>query len=123
MSGCDCGFDFARARLKKRRVESYAVISDRNYGAVIRKEHAILAETKPQKRMALIGKAASSVGSLMRCPECRAWVLAAPLKEGRGNYTVLRKSQLAANKTVQRTRARRFARSEIGASSTAGSRR
>jgi hypothetical protein len=92
MPRCDCGFDFARARLTGRKVESYALISDDNYRAVVRKEIAILEEKKPQKRLALIAKAASSVGSLLRCPECGAWLLSKPLQRGRGGYIVLRKS-------------------------------
>lgn len=109
MPRCDCGFDLARARLTARRVESYALISEDNYGAVLRKENAILEETNPRKRLALIGKAASAIGNLVRCPECGAWLLAKPLRRGQGAYTVLRETQRADNLKVRQAGARRVA--------------
>ena len=108
MPRCDCGFDFVRARLTGRKLESYALISDDNYRAVIRKETAILKEKEPQKKLALIGKAAASVGSLVRCPKCSAWLLSKPRRSGQSRCIVLRKTQLTANKSVQRTGASRF---------------
>jgi hypothetical protein len=123
MSRCDCGFDFVQARLKGRKLESYALISDDNYRAVIRKENAILNERNPEKRLTLIGKAAPSVGSLVRCPKCGAWVLRRPLRTGRGNRTVLRKSESTANKAVPQTGVSHSTQRTNRKSLAAGSRR
>ncbi len=92
MPRCDCGFNLAQAHLKGRKLESYAVISDDEYQGVVREEKAVLEEKNPKKRWALIGKTALSVGSLVRCPECGAWILARPLKSGRGDRLILRES-------------------------------
>jgi len=119
MPHCDCGFDFTRARLKGRRMESYAVISDKHYRTVMRKESAVLLEKNPERRLTLIGNVVAWVGSLMRCPACGAWLLAKPQREGRGGYIVLRESRRTA-KTVQRTGASRSAHQTKRTSSAAG---
>src|SRR2546427_11369482 len=102
MPRCDCGFDFVRARVRGRTLASYALIPHKNYRATIRKEHAIVVEKKAQRKLSLIAEASASIGSLIRCPDCGAWFLDEPVKRRRGGYTVLRKLQPAANKTVQR---------------------
>jgi hypothetical protein len=102
MTRCECGFDFFRARLRGRKLESYALISERDYRAVIRRECAILRERKPEKRLALIAKAAGSFGSLVRCPRCGAWLLARPMRAARGGYMVLRRSKRPLKKAAER---------------------
>jgi hypothetical protein len=74
-----------------RELESYALIPEKGYRTVIRKESAILAEKKPEGKLALIAKAAPSVGRLTRCPDCGAWLLRKPLQGGRRGCMVLRK--------------------------------
>jgi hypothetical protein len=75
--------------LTGRAVESYAVIRDRDYMKVIRKECKILSEKKKLRRHALIANAATWVGSLMRCPDCGAWLLMTPQRGPGGSKTVL----------------------------------
>jgi len=87
---CDCGFNFAKAHLKGRRLESYAAVRHRDWVKVMRKERAILSERRSAKRLALIGDAAQSVGSLMRCPECGVWLLVKP-RQGKASPIVLLK--------------------------------
>lgn len=91
MPHCDCGFDFGKARLKRQAVVSYALLPDKTYKAAIRREHRILVEQNSERKLRLIAKAASSVGSLHQCPNCGAWLLAEPLKRGRDAYALLRK--------------------------------
>jgi hypothetical protein len=78
MSICRCGFDFVKARLRGRRLESYAVIRDSDYESVVRKECAILSKRKLQDKLKLIAEAATWVGILERCPECGGWLLLKP---------------------------------------------
>lgn len=75
---CDCGFTFVQARLKARRIESYAVVRDRDWLKLMRKERAILSECSSDKKLALIADAARSVGNLMRCPKCGTWLFLKP---------------------------------------------
>ena len=69
---------------------SYALIPHTSYRAAIRREHTIVVEKNPERKSRLIANAASSVSSLMRCPECGAWLLAQPVKRGRGADAVIR---------------------------------
>ncbi len=80
MPMCECGFDYAKARLEGREVESYAVIHDDDYRRVVRKELAILEEQDKEKKARLIAHASQWVGSLMRCPECGACMFLPPGK-------------------------------------------
>jgi hypothetical protein len=80
---CQCGFDFAEARVTGRGLESYAVIRDREYQTVLRKECVILSEKDAQRKMALIGKAAEGIGSLVLCPECGTWLFTQPRRRRR----------------------------------------
>jgi hypothetical protein len=80
MPTCVCGFDFAKALSLGRKLESYAVISDRDFLKVIRKERAILAERTPDKRLRLIAEASQWVGSLAQCPRCRSWLFLKPFR-------------------------------------------
>jgi hypothetical protein len=70
---------------------SYALIPHTAYRAAIRREHAIVVENNPGRKSRMVANAASLVGGLMRCPKCGAWLLAQPMKSGRGAFTVLRK--------------------------------
>ncbi len=94
MSECGCGFDFAKALLKGRRLESYAVIRDSDYESVMRKECAILSKKKLQEELELIAEAATWVGSLMRCPECGGWLLLKPQRGRRGSQMVSLKTAI-----------------------------
>ena len=82
MPTCTCGFDYVKARLAGREFDSYAVIHGAGYRRVIKKEIAILSEKDKQKKVRLIANASRWVGSLMHCPECGAWMLALPTKQG-----------------------------------------
>ncbi len=86
---CKCGFDFAKARVNGHRLESYAVIRDREYQTVLRKECVILSEKDAQRKMALIGQAAEGIGSLVLCPECGAWLFTQPRRRGRTMPTAI----------------------------------
>src|SRR6266850_5903175 len=110
MPHCDCGFDFAKARLKGRRLLAYALIPHRNYRAAIQRECQIVVEKNAERKHILMSNSSSSVGSLTRCPDCGAWLLDEPVQRGRVEYTLLRKSKPAANETVQRAGASRSAR-------------
>src|SRR5437870_3945245 len=123
MQNCDCGFEFVQARIKGRRLASYALIPHRNYRAAIRREHAIVIEKNAERKHIMVANASSSVGSLTRCPDCGAWLLDEPVHRSRAGYVVLRKSIPAANKAVQRTGASRSAQTRNRTSSAAGSRR
>jgi hypothetical protein len=91
MPKCECGFDFAKAPLAGRRVESYATIRDRDFEKVIRKEQAVLSEGEPERKAALIADVAKSVGSLMKCPACGTWLFLRP-GQVNGGRTLLLKS-------------------------------
>ena len=65
--------------MQHRRLETYAVIAQRDYMKVMRKEKRILSERNPGKRLALIADASQWVGDLMRCPECGLWFFMKPL--------------------------------------------
>lgn len=91
MPMCECGFDYAKARLEGREMESYAVIHDADYRRVVRKELAVLEEQDKEKKARLIANASQWVGSLMRCPECGAWMLLAPEKRSKEKEFVLLK--------------------------------
>jgi hypothetical protein len=123
MPNCDCGFDFVKARIKGRRLASYALIPHKNYRAAIRREHTIVIEKNAERKHTMIANASSSVESVTRCPDCGAWLLDEPMHRSRVGYVVLRKSVPAANKTVQRTGASRSARKRNRRPSAAGSRR
>jgi hypothetical protein len=93
MVRCDCGFDFVKARLRGRALMSYALIPDKGYKMAIRREYAIVVEKNPKKRLTLIADAASSVGTLRKCPRCGAWLLDEPLKQRRDACTVILRKQ------------------------------
>lgn len=111
MPHCNCGFDYARARLKGRNLLSYALIPHESYRAAIRREYAIVVERKAERKFNMIANASSSVGSLMRCPVCGAWLLDEPVQRRRGRYEVLRTLPPPAKKGVQQTKASRSSRS------------
>src|SRR5258705_121813 len=123
MPNCECGFDFVKARIKGRRLASYALIPHKNYRATIRREHAIVIEKNAERKHTMIANASSSVGSVTRCPDCGAWLWDELMHSRRACYVVLRKSVPAANKAVQRTGASRSTRSSSRAPVAAGSRR
>jgi DNA-directed RNA polymerase subunit RPC12/RpoP len=88
---CECGFNFAKARVKGRRLESYAAVRDRDWLKLMRKESAILSERKADKRLAMIGDASRWVGNLMRCPKCGSWLFLKPAA-GKSSPVVLLKA-------------------------------
>jgi len=100
MSRCECGFDFAKARLEGRRLQSYALMPDKGYRSAIRREYEIAIEKKAVRKLDLIAKASWSIGSLTRCPECGAWLLDEPLQGRRGRSTVLHRSASKANQAA-----------------------
>jgi hypothetical protein len=75
---CECGFNFAKALLKRQRIELYAVVRNRDWLKLIRKEQAILSERNSDKRLSMICAAADWVGNLMRCPKCGDWLFLKP---------------------------------------------
>lgn len=77
---CECGFNYVKARIEGREVESYALIHDKDYRRVIKKEFAILSEKHKERQGKLIYNASRWVGSLVHCPECGAWMLSLPEK-------------------------------------------
>lgn len=101
MPRCDCGFDFVKARIKGRRLQSYALIPQESYRAAIRREHAIVVEKNAEKKHRMIAKASRFVGSLTRCPRCGGWLLDEPKPRGRTGFVVLHKTKSAANKRMQ----------------------
>lgn len=120
MPHCDCGFDFAKAHIKKRRLVAYALIPDKSYRAAIRREYAIISEKNAEREQRMIARASSLIGSLMQCPRCGLWLLHEPKR--RTGLVTLRKAENSANKMVQRTGASRSARKTNQTSSAAGSR-
>lgn len=123
MPRCDCGFDFVKAHIEKRRLVSYALIPHKSYRASIRREYAIVVEKDAESKCRMIATASAFVGSLTQCPRCGAWLLDEPKPRGRTGFAVLRKARRAANKTVQRTGASRSARKNSRTPLAAGSRR
>ncbi len=104
---CECGFDFAKAKLKRQRVESYAAIRDCDYARVMRRESAILSEHDHDKALALIADAAPLVGSFMRCPKCGTWLFIKP-QHGTRHATMIFKPVLRA-KSQRRAKGRTMA--------------
>ncbi len=80
-SRCRCGFDFAKARLKKRPLNSYVLLPEKRYQQTIRREYAITVEKNSDKRLRMIGRAAMLVGMLNQCPECGEWTMLEPRKD------------------------------------------
>ena len=93
---CDCGFDFVKARIEKRRLVSYALIPHKSYRPAVRREYAIVAEKNSERKRRMIASASRYVGSLMQCPRCGSWLFDEP-KRRRG-FVVLRKTRNAASK-------------------------
>jgi hypothetical protein len=77
---CECGFNYFKARLEGRDIESYAVIHDKDYRRVINKELAYRSEKDKEKKGKLLFNTSRWVGSLVHCPECGAWMLSLPEK-------------------------------------------
>jgi hypothetical protein len=124
MFHCDCGFDYTMALLKGRRMVSYAIIPEKNYSAAIRREYAIVVEKNAERRLALIAKAVSSVGRLLRCPDCGAWFLTEPVEKGiASGYLLLRGVPPTTKKTVRRKGGSPPAQTRKRASSASASRR
>ena len=90
MPCCDCGFDFVKARIKRRPLVSYTLIAHKSYKAAIRREHAIIVERDAEKKHTMIADAATSVGTLTRCPDCGAWLLDEPSRKKQTGYSLLR---------------------------------
>jgi hypothetical protein len=88
---CECGFNFAKAHLKKQRIESYAAVRNRDWLKLMRKERAILSERDSDKRLSMICAAGDWVGNLMRCPKCGNWMLLKP-QQGKASPVVLLKA-------------------------------
>ena len=91
MPTCACGFNYAKARIEGREVESYAVIHDADYRRVVKKEHAILSEKDKEKKLRLIATASQWVGSLIHCPDCGAWMLLGPEKRSKDHQFIILK--------------------------------
>ena len=75
---CPCGFDFGKSILKKGRLESYALIPSESYRRILRSECAILTERESERKAAAIGRNASRIGSIWKCPRCGDWLLLRP---------------------------------------------
>lgn len=90
MPTCPCGFDYVKARLEGRELDNYAVIHDKDYRRVLKKELAHLTETDQEKKGKRLADASQWVGSLMHCPECGAWMFLPPEKRcGDHEFVVL----------------------------------
>jgi hypothetical protein len=87
---CECGFNFAKAHVKRQRIESYAAVRNRDWLKLMRKERAILSERDSDKRLSMICAAADWVGNLMRCPKCGAWLFLKP-QQGKDSPVILLK--------------------------------
>jgi hypothetical protein len=87
---CECGFNFAKARLRKQRVESYAAVRNRDWLKLVRKEQAILSERDSDKRLSMISDSSQWVGNLWRCPRCGAWLFLKP-QQGKSSPMILLK--------------------------------
>jgi hypothetical protein len=85
---CECGFNFAKAHLKRQRIESYAVVHNSDWLKLMRKERAILLERDSDKRLSMICAAADWVGNLMRCPKRGTWILLRP-QHGKASPVVM----------------------------------
>ncbi len=105
MPCCDCGFDFVKAQLKKRRLVSYALLPQQTYRTAIRREYAIVTEKNAERKHRMIASASRFVGSLTQCPRCGAWLLDEPRPRGRTGFQVLRKTAKSANKALHATAA------------------
>jgi hypothetical protein len=82
---------------------SYALIPEKNYIAAIRREYAIVVEKNAERKLTLIAKAASSVGSLTQCPDCGAWLLDEPPRR-RGDFPIFRISRRRSDEAVEHYR-------------------
>ncbi len=93
MATCECGFNFVRAALDGREIESYAVVHDEDYQRMIDDELAIRSEADEERKLTLIAEGSTRVGALHVCPECGALVLLKPQRSStHGSFTVLRES-------------------------------
>lgn len=80
---CNCGFDFARARIRqlkggRPRFKSYAVIDDGDYIELVNRAIAVTKAKTERTRMTALGKSAELVGTLMRCPKCGSYTMLTP---------------------------------------------
>lgn len=89
MPVCECGFNYAKARLEGREVDSYAVIHDADYRRVVKKELANLSEKDKERQGRLLANASQWVGSLTLCPDCGAWMLLPPYKRSKEHQFIL----------------------------------
>lgn len=91
MPKCECGFNYAKARLDGRDLESYAVIRDKDYRRVVKKELEYLSERDKEKKGRLLFSTSRWVGSLKQCPECGTWMFLPPEKRSKEHdFTWLR---------------------------------
>jgi len=93
MAICECGFNFAKAHLKRQRIESYAAVRNCDWLKLMRKERAILSEHDSDRRLFMICVAADWVGNLMRCPKCGTWIFLRP-QQGKASPVVMLKPVL-----------------------------
>lgn len=92
MPHCDCGFDFVKARIKRRPLVSYALIPHKSYRAAIRREYAIVVEKSAEKKHRRIANASGFVGSLTQCPRCGAWLFDEPRPRPQAGFVVLHRA-------------------------------
>jgi len=103
---CECGFNYPKARLEGRELETYAVIRDKDYRRVIKKDFAAFSEKDKEKKLRLIANASQWVGSLLHCPECGAWMFLPPEKRCEEHeFVVLKQAMVATSGCGTRGRA------------------
>lgn len=100
MPRCDCSFDFVKALIKGRPLQSYTLIPQRRYRATIRKEHAIVTEKNAKKKHQMIADASSRVGSLTQCPRCGSWLFVEP--KAQAGFVMLRRTNKTAKQPARR---------------------
>ena len=76
---CKCGYFFSLTETgSKRKFESFAIVSDRDYQRFLRAENRVLRAKDEHAYFRAIGRSAELVGSLFECPDCGRILLTKP---------------------------------------------
>ena len=76
---CRCGFNFRTTAAKAERdYESFAVVRDKSWRTMLKREMDVLNAPDEEARGKAIGKSAHYVGSAMVCPKCGRLTLLTP---------------------------------------------
>jgi hypothetical protein len=94
---CKCGYSFSREAAKRpRKFESYAVVRDRDYPALIKSEMRVLRASGEDAKLRAIARSSKYVGCLLECPKCSRLLL---LKPGADDSVIYLREEKSRRKT------------------------